>query len=357
MQKIQEIIAAILDQMVNVLMYPLDPNNRIYALYIVSSIVFAWFVYRAIKSRGADNTDQDTDAAKGNFLQFLFPKRVWSHPSAWLDLRYMMFHRVASYFLLLGVGTWALAAGFRLGSNGVAFSDIVASASSAPAAGLVFSVIYMIVVMMVIDFIAWAIHYVQHKVPLLWQFHKVHHSAEVMHPISNFREHPIDNLGYGLIIGLGYGLVQGLSVRLLGYAPNIPSLLGVPLLMFLFNFTAYNLRHSHIWLRWPGRWSMIFPSPAHHHVHHSCHPEHLDKNFAFMFPIWDVIFRTYHMPEDNRNVKFGIVEDSSDLNSCLRLYWVPFRDAYRLFRKPGKGEMTHEESAEAKAERPGIPAE
>ncbi len=78
--------------------------------------------------------------------------------------------------------------------------------------------------------------------------------------------------------------------------------------MLAFNLLAYNLRHSHIWLRWPGRWSMVLPSPAHHHVHHSCHPDHIDKNFAFMFPVWDVIFRTYHLPEDNRDVKFGIGE-------------------------------------------------
>ena len=71
---------------------------------------------------------------------------------------------------------------------------------------------------------------------------------------------------------------------------------------------------------------------THHHIHHSCHPDHLDKNFAFTFPIWDVLFKTYHMPEDNRDVEFGIVEDSSELNSCVNLYFIPFRDAYRVMK-------------------------
>jgi len=57
-----------------------------------------------------------------------------------------------------------------------------------------------------------------------------------------------------------------------------------------------------------GIWSIVFPSPAHHHVHHSCHPEHIDKNFAFVFPVWDLIFGTYFMPDDNRDVKFGVTE-------------------------------------------------
>ncbi len=77
---------------------------------------------------------------------------------------------------------------------------------------------------------------------------------------------------------------MGLSYKLLGYLPSMPVLLGVPVLMFMFNLLGYNLRHSHIWLRWPGKWAMIFGSPAHHQIHHSCHPDHIDKNFAFMFP-------------------------------------------------------------------------
>ena len=83
---------------------------------------------------------------------------------------------------------------------------------------------------------------------------------------------------------------------------------------------------------------MIFPSPAHHHVHHSSHPDHVDKNFAFMFPIWDVIFNTYEMPKDNRDVKFGIGDgNAEELTSCLRLYWVPFRDAFRVMKAQTKG--------------------
>jgi sterol desaturase/sphingolipid hydroxylase (fatty acid hydroxylase superfamily) len=193
----------------------------------------------------------------------------------------------------------------------------------------------MVVAMVVGDFTAFYVHYLQHKIPLLWQFHKVHHSAEVMHPLSNYREHPIDNLVYTLTIGATYGVVLAVAAHSIGYLPDTLSLLGVPIFMFLFNLTGYNLRHSHIWLRWPGRWSMIFPSPAHHQVHHSCHPDHLDKNFAFLLPVWDVIFGCYVMPEDDRDVKFGVTEKDrgQELNSCLNLYILPFRDAWRLMTR------------------------
>jgi sterol desaturase/sphingolipid hydroxylase (fatty acid hydroxylase superfamily) len=88
------------------------------------------------------------------------------------------------------------------------------------------------------------------------------------------------------------------------------------------------------WLRWPEKLSMIFPSPAHHHVHHSCHPDHIDKNLTFMLPVWNVIFKTYHMHEDTLNVRFGIGgENEGDLTSSTRLYWLPMRDAYRHLHK------------------------
>jgi sterol desaturase/sphingolipid hydroxylase (fatty acid hydroxylase superfamily) len=79
---------------------------------------------------------------------------------------------------------------------------------------------------------------------------------------------------------------------------------------------------------------MIFPSSTHHHVHPSCHPYHIDKNFTFMLPVWDVIFKTYHMPEGTLEVKFGIGgESEGDLTSCIRLNRPPMRDAYRHLHK------------------------
>ena len=356
MQTVLEMIAAVLDQASAVLMFPLDPSNRIYWLYLISSIFAAFFVYRAIKAKGDHATERDAEAARGTFVNFLFPTSVWSHPSAWLDLKYVFFHKLVSHAAILAIGGFALILGYRLVSGGETLSDVVAQGNLATFGDWMIAGVYMIVVMALLDFIAFFIHFLQHKIPVLWQFHKVHHSAEVMHPISNFREHPVDNLAYGFFIGLGYGMIYAVAVRFLGYLPTMPTLLGVPFLMFLFNFVAYNLRHSHVWPRWPGIWSAVFPSPAHHHVHHSCHPDHIDKNFAFMFPVWDIIFGTYIMPEDNRDVKFGVPEEEGrDLDGVLKLYWVPFRDAFRLF-VPKKAPSGSEVEAQD-AERPRVPAE
>lgn len=328
MQTMQETLATYADYVGGVLTYPLDSGHRIYVLYLFTSLIAAFFIYRAARKKGGENS----------FVRFLFPKRVWQHPSAWLDLRYFFFHMLIGHFLMLGLAASMTALAFGVVTGKPLVEGFLHQSNAFSATDFAIAVAYMLVATAVVDFISFFTHYMQHKLPILWEFHKVHHSAEVMHPISNFREHPVDNFVYSLITGLGAGAIGGLAVNIFGYMPSVPSLLGVPILMLIFNLLAYNLRHSHIWLRWPGRWSMILPSPAHHHVHHSCHPDHIDKNFAFMFPVWDVIFKTYRMPEDNRDVKFGIGEGNArELTTCVRLYLIPFRDAYRLIRARSRG--------------------
>jgi sterol desaturase/sphingolipid hydroxylase (fatty acid hydroxylase superfamily) len=320
MDGISQLLQRFLANIRDVLMMPFDAESRIFVLYLVTSALFALFV----------------------FLAFLFPKSVWKHPSAWLDVRYFFFHRITGHFFVTGGGVFATIAVFWLLTGGDGFSASANTSVLTGWAGFAASVGFVIVATIVADFTAFYVHYLQHKIPVLWQFHKVHHSAEVMHPLSNYREHPIDNLAYTLTTGATYGVVLAFAAHTIGYVPETLSLLGAPIFMFLFNFTGYNLRHSHVWLRWPGRWSMIFPSPAHHQVHHSCHPDHLDKNFAFLFPVWDLLFGCYVMPEDNRDVKFGVTEKDrgQDLNSCLNLYFLPFRDAWRVLRRKKRATVT-----------------
>ena len=323
---------------------PFDPGARLFWLYLFSGALFAyWVYYRHTKTPNAS----EGRSLRG-FLRFLVPKSVWGHPSAWLDLKFFLVNQFTGKLLYLGLTGVSTAAVFYWITDGGNLADVIMGSELPGFSDFVVSLIYMFVVIGITDFAAFYIHYLQHKIPILWEFHKVHHSPEVMHPISNFREHPFDNVAYAMGIGATYGVVLGGISVWLGYLPNMPTVLGVPALLFLFNFGGYHLRHSHVWLRWPGRWSMVFPSPAHHHVHHSCHPDHLDKNFAFLFPLWDVLFRTYEMPEDNKDVKFGIYGmEESEYTTVWKLYTVPFRNIYRRL-KAGKSPKVAEEPRQDK---------
>ncbi len=325
---------------------PINPSTRLFWLYLVCAAVVALGVYYL----GRKGSDVKSDKSRG-FLAFLFPKSVWDNPSAWLDLKFFVVNQFTGKLLYTGLTVITMATAFYWVTGGTSLVDVVRDSELPGLTEFVVSILFMLVMTAISDFVAFYIHYLQHKIPLLWEFHKVHHSPEVMHPISNYREHPVDNIVYKFCIGGVYGSVLGGVSVTLGYLPNIPTVLGVPFLVFMFNIGGYHLRHSHVWLRWPGRWSMVFPSPAHHQVHHSCHPEHLDKNFAFLFPIWDVLFRTYHMPKDNRDVKFGIHGmEETEYTSVWKLYSLPFRNVFRKL-KAGQSLTVNEEPRQDEAGR------
>lgn len=328
---VSDVYNALYEQFWHVVAYPIMSGQRIYWLYILTSVIIAFLVY----VRRAKSSEEPRWGVRG-FISFLFPKKVWGTSSAWLDVRYFFFHQILGklvYGIIIAVTMNGL---FQWTTGGPNLIEVARSGPDVTWTSILVSFGYMFAVIAVVDFMGFFLHFLQHKVPILWEFHKVHHSAEVMHPLSNYREHPIDNFTYAVGIGAAFGLMMGLAQNFFGYLPSMPEVIGVPLILFLFNVVGYNLRHSHIWLRWPGVLSMIFPSPAHHHVHHSCHPDHLDRNFAFVLPLWDVLFRTYHMPDDDRDIEFGLYgQDSSEYSSCWRLYYIPFRNIFaKALSKP-----------------------
>jgi sterol desaturase/sphingolipid hydroxylase (fatty acid hydroxylase superfamily) len=311
-----------------VLAYPINPNERVFVLYLATSFLIAAGVYTYL-------TRHQSDGRSISLLQFLFPRSVWSSRSAWLDVRYFFFHQILRVFLygsfvaMVSNWTFQVATGLRSGSMGSDLPMPPGTPASWP-----LDLGYAFIAITAFDLVAYLLHYCQHRVPVLWEFNKVHHSATVMHPLTNYREHPVDNVTYAVGLGACTGLVAAAAFALLGYVPSQPTLFGVGIFAFAYNSLGYNLRHSHIWLRWPGALVYFFGCPAHHQVHHSYEPAHRNKNFAFMFPVWDVIFGTFHVPQDNANVKFGLGPGQEDeFTSCIALYWLPVRSALSLLRR------------------------
>jgi sterol desaturase/sphingolipid hydroxylase (fatty acid hydroxylase superfamily) len=297
--------------------YPLNAGERIFWLYLISSLLIALGIYFSLCRKN----EEEKCSFKGFFV-FLFPAKIWRTSSAWLDVRYFFFHQLVRISIYTGfLIVFRDAVYLFLTDVDLRKSRVLINSTTGDT---ITSFLYMIFFYLFLDFVSYFTHYLQHKVPFLWEFHKVHHSLEVMHPLSNYREHPVDNLFYAISTGAFFGLFMGLTYHFLGHLLTTPKILDITLIVFLFNIVGYNLRHSHIWLKWPGVWSKVFPSPAHHHVHHSYDPKHINKNFAFMFPFWDVLFRTYYMPEDNKDVKFGLSENpDTEYKSCLGLYFRP----------------------------------
>ena len=175
-------------------------------------------------------------------------------------------------------------------------------------------------------------HYLQHKVPVLWEFHKVHHSAEVLTPITAYRIHPVGQILTGIIAGVLVGVVQGAFGYFYGDRVGLITLMQVNIVLFVFYVGGYNLRHSHIWLSYPRWLSHILISPAQHQIHHSADPKHFNKNLALIFAFWDYLAGTLYVPSTREDLTYGLYNDEHKaFDGVFNLYFLPFKNVVAHF--------------------------
>ena len=180
------------------------------------------------------------------------------------------------------------------------------------------------------DFARFALHYALHKVPLLWEFHKFHHSAETLTPLTVTRAHPVE----GLLFTLRSALVQGTTIAiflfLFGQQLNLVTILGVNIFVILFHGLGSNLRHSHISIRYPKVVERILMSPAQHHLHHSSDIKHFDKNFGVALSVWDRMAGTF-LHSTRAHFTFGIGPETRDYTKTIgHMYLLPFVRAAKM---------------------------
>ncbi|MBE2212581.1 MAG: sterol desaturase family protein [Opitutaceae bacterium] len=137
-------------------------------------------------------------------------------------------------------------------------------------------------------------HRLQHRIPFLWRFHRVHHTAEHMDWIAAYREHPLDNLYTRSI--------ENLPALLLGFPLEL--LAGLIVLRGIWGLVIHSNADIPI-----GPLKYILGSPRLHHWHHAVGKGN-DCNFANLMPLMDVIFGTYHEPREMPE-RYGTTEKVS----------------------------------------------
>jgi sterol desaturase/sphingolipid hydroxylase (fatty acid hydroxylase superfamily) len=170
------------------------------------------------------------------------------------------------------------------------------------------------------EFAYWLDHFLSHRVALLWRFHKVHHSAESLSPLTNFRIHPINSLIFVNIVALVTGWTGALLTFAFGGEPGLATIGGANLLLVASGWLLTHLLHTHLWIAFDGPLGRIFQSPAHHQLHHSSDPAHRDCNFGASSSLFDWLFGTLILPTRRRPpLVFGVTGERSrhDLASLL----------------------------------------
>lgn len=161
---------------------------------------------------------------------------------------------------------------------------------------------------LVADLAQYGVHRAFHAVPLLWRFHKVHHSVEVMDWLAGSRLHLVD-----VIVTRGLVL---LPLVVLGFDP-----LAVYTYLALVSFHAVFI-HANFAPRaaWLEHWVAM---PRFHHWHHGVEAEARDVNFAVHLPIIDRWFGTYHLPEGRWPAGYGLATERGPEGWVRQLMW-PF---------------------------------
>ncbi len=188
-------------------------------------------------------------------------------------------------------------------------------------------------------FVAWdlsryVLHRLMHEVPALWQLHQVHHSAEVLTPLTFFRVHPLESVLYearGALVTAG---VAGVWFYLFRGAVEPATLLGVHALGFVMNAATGNLRHSHVWLGF-GSFERLLVSPAQHQLHHGLDAAEYGVNYGTWLAVWDRLGGSWRASGERPPRAFGIPEVErnhalDDVSSALvGPVWAILRPARR----------------------------
>lgn len=184
------------------------------------------------------------------------------------------------------------------------------------------------------EFSRYWLHRKLHTTAWLWAFHKAHHSAEVLTPITYYRVHPVEKLLFGIRYIFSVGMVTGFSQWLFAGRLDMGTILGANALVFIFSMVGGNLRHSHIYLRYPKWLEIWFLSPAQHQMHHTNH--FASRNYGGYLGIWDKLFGTFAsselLPEKPKNYGFH-KKLSKNYQTMSGFLGQPFVDCWVILQK------------------------
>lgn len=247
-------------------------------------------------------------------LWLLVLQRIWAFRDDWrrwgrsagVDIAHFILSTgVVSLLVEIGIIATIVTALSRL-SGGVEAGLWPGSLSLAP---------QILLALMIGELGAYLVHRSAHRWPLLWRFHAVHHSSEQLYVFAAGRNHPV-------------------NVMVTTLAATLPlALLGAPELVLasVSIFTAVHgmLQHANIDFRL-GPLNYVFSGPELHRRHHSVREEESHSNFSSSLSIWDLVFGTFALPDDEvrlRDVGLPFLEVRRNFFAQLA---VPFSYARRV---------------------------
>jgi len=281
--------------------------------YLVLAAMAAFMVYRTRK-------------IPGGFWRWLVPRAIYLHPSHLIDIQLFAIGRGLS-----GLGLVA----------GVSVTTLVAAwvASLMPAPILVPQSLSPLVLALVLwlptDFVNYWWHRLHHRWSVIWPLHAVHHSAEVLTPLTTYRQHPVHILMSVFVQSAVIGVFQGVVLGVLSPDLKIAEIAGINAFFVITNAAFAALHHSHVWLSYGPVLERLIISPAQHQIHHSQDRAHYDRNFGTTLAVWDWMFGTLYITRGPENLKLGLSEPLEKPLMSQRIWPILWDPVRRLLRARG----------------------
>lgn len=250
-----------------------DPSQRIYWPFLIASALIALAVC-AFRREG---------------FRAQLSKSLWLHPSAQMDYRLFLANAALKGLLW---GSVLVSAVTVVYATAGALDSAFGAVGNLGWASWQISLLYTVVLFVGLDASRFALHLLMHRVPALWKFHQVHHSAEVLTPITVYRVHPVESFLYGMRGAICTGIITGAFWYLFHGAASQAELLGINAIGIVLNALGANLRHSHIWLSY-GKLESILMSPAQHQMHHGTQADTALANYGAFLSLWDKLSGTF----------------------------------------------------------------
>jgi sterol desaturase/sphingolipid hydroxylase (fatty acid hydroxylase superfamily) len=281
----------------------IQPSSYLYWPYTLSTLLLAFWLGRTA----------------------FFSRALWLNPSSIQDYKLYFANFIIGPALMTVL--WINEASVVSGLNQLLGSS---NEPSAWAQSWLARLAFTIVIFIAYDFGRFLAHTLLHRIPALWEIHKVHHSAVVMTPMTAYRLHPFEIVIMSAPAVLLTGAVAWAFNRFLGAGISVYQFLGLHVVLALLSFID-NLRHSPVWISYGAFLNRWIISPAHHQLHHSREERHYGCNVGFSLAIWDRMAGSLIVPSDKPEVFALGLDEANDpkYTGLVSLYVRPVMDAFK----------------------------
>jgi sterol desaturase/sphingolipid hydroxylase (fatty acid hydroxylase superfamily) len=180
----------------------------------------------------------------------------------------------------------------------------------------------LLLLFLLADFIQWNVHRLLHRVPILWEFHKVHHSVEEMGFAAHLRFHWMETILYKTI--------QYIPLAMIGFG------LEDFFIIHIFATAIGHLNHANLRITY-GPLKYIFNNPIMHLWHHvKALPAErkYGVNYGITLSLWDYLFGTDYIPHEGRDEALGF----DGMEEFPKTFWqqvsYPFIKKKSLLKQP-----------------------